>query len=859
MTQQTDNATPGAIPLSNNQQFLANIFRTDANQAHVTVFHEDPSNLSGAGRLAWGGGHYGTLAPHFLQGGNQYFCISTFHPAEDGKSRRRKALFKQTHVIVVDDVGVGLSAKVDPLDTRLPVPSYKLETSPGNEQWGYILDVPETDRHRVDNLLDGMVAGKLCPDGSDPGMKGVTRYVRLPEGTNNKQKYLEVLGAPFQCVLNLWEPLRTYSLDTLAQCFSVDLDAERQDSEGITVDDEEHPALVAYGSLFGVKSKLGEGRYDVTCPNVHEHTDLEDSGTAIWTYPDGRLGYKCHHGHCEERGGGWLMSQMFAADPGLTERVAPFGSLLNVTQTPMQHPPEMPPISMPLDNDTQQPLDLHGMCMGLTHAADFNHEIRPLLAVIAQFPMESERDPYVQTIADQTGRRVMSLRNDVKRLIREARQALVVGGAVPEWAHVSDNDTPLSTLENFYALMKFYGIRDRYNEMTKSLEIQVPGEEFHTDTAKNAQILRMESLMIQHGMNPKQTVGWCNYAAQYDTYHPFREYLDTAGTWDGIDRIQMLADTLHVDPDKKLLRDTLLKRWLVSVCAAALRDTTLEASDTSESAPAPRGVFTLQGEQYMGKTRWFRRITPKTMFKEGLQLGSDKDTVKQATNCLIVEIGEADVSTKQEVGRVKAFISRDYDELRVPWDKAESRWPRRTVFGGSVNPARFLTDTTGNSRWWVVPVKTIDFTLLSFIDIKQLWLQAEALWTNGEPYLLTDTEMALLNDSNIAAQTASPFEEWLLDTFCFDDMHGQDIAGNWRASSELYKRAKDGGVPIPRDTAVTREILQRLTGSGNILRSINGTKGRFWKLPAARSMVTYDDEGRVAFPEDEAARSMFNT
>ena len=38
---------------------------------------------------------------------------------------------------------------------KLPEPSYKLLTSAGSEQWGWILEEPEEDRARVENLLDG--------------------------------------------------------------------------------------------------------------------------------------------------------------------------------------------------------------------------------------------------------------------------------------------------------------------------------------------------------------------------------------------------------------------------------------------------------------------------------------------------------------------------------------------------------------------------------------------------------------------------------------------------------------------------------------------------------------------------------
>jgi len=806
-------------PLVNNITFLQTIFKQDVNQTHVCVFHEDPYLLEGAGRRAWAGGHWGNMQGLFTQGGNQYFTISTFSKASDGAARRRKDLFRSTHVIVIDDVGTGPSAKVDPLDPRILPPSYMLETSPGNCQYGYILASPETIRGRVDNLLDGMVSAGITEDFTDPGQKGVTRYVRLPEGTNNKQKYVEVLGRPFDCAMKAWNPVITYTMEQLALPFHIDLDAARENKEGVLISDDDHPGLLAFSQHWHVKSELGEGRYDVVCPRVEEHTDPEDdTGTAIWTYPDGRLGMKCHHGHGDVLTGSWVMKELFRLDPGLSERVASYGSAFTTIAGSMGVLPA------PAASDQ----NLHSRCMMLQHDSDFNTEIIPLLQIIARLQMETERDDHLQTIADQTGRRVMCLRSDVRRMIRENHRAMTVNGEEPEWVHVTDNGTVLSTLENFRAMMQFYQIRSRYNEMTKSLEIAIPGEEFRTDTAKNAQLLRIESFMIQHSMNHKQAVGWCNYAAQYDNYHPLREYLDMAGIWDGVDRISTLADTLIVDTDKVKLRNFLLKRWLVSVVAAALRDTDTLMTDTREPVPSPRGVFTLQGPQYMGKTRWFRRISPPTMFKEGLQLGHDKDSVKQATNALIVEIGEADTSTKMDAGRVKAFISRDYDELRVPWDKAESRWPRRTVFGGTVNPSQFLVDSTGNSRWWVVPVKDINFALLSVVDIRQLWLQVEQLWISGEPYLLTNEEMAQLNDSNESSQEITHFEEMLVDVY---DMEGdRSDPEHWLTSTQIKIYAKGAGIPTPaRD--VCSSILNRLFGS-SVLHGRD--RLRMYKMPARR-------------------------
>src|SRR5690625_3173051 len=166
-----------------NELFLRAIFGEDAPFAHVTDFTHDPDSIPTDQQLNAWCGDYACRYRWHGHTTNQYFCISVFSSDKTNKARRQKALYLRTRVIVLDDVREKL-----PMDMveQLPAPSWKLETSPGSEQWGDILHQPENQRSRVENLLDGLVGNGLAPNGKDPGMKGVTRYVRLPGGWNLK-------------------------------------------------------------------------------------------------------------------------------------------------------------------------------------------------------------------------------------------------------------------------------------------------------------------------------------------------------------------------------------------------------------------------------------------------------------------------------------------------------------------------------------------------------------------------------------------------------------------------------------------------------------------------------------------------
>ena len=284
-----------------NAEFLSALFGADAPWVHVTGFAHDPNDIPNDQRLiAWKGDYF---CRSHLSPGNQYFTISNFYCDDRQQARRRKALFKHTPVIVLDDVKEKLSMNEV---SKLPPPAWVLETSSGSEQWGYILNAPCTDRGVIENLLDGLVANGLAPDGRDPGMKGVTRYVRLPEGTNSKASKL-VNGQPFQCRLTTWQPFNRVTLPQLAAPFAVDLYAERRESriDG-AADVGDHP-LVNIPDIIHIKEVRSDGRFDITCPWVTGHTGGDDSGSAIFTNLDGTIGFKCHHGSCQHRTGSDLL------------------------------------------------------------------------------------------------------------------------------------------------------------------------------------------------------------------------------------------------------------------------------------------------------------------------------------------------------------------------------------------------------------------------------------------------------------------------------------------------------------------------------------------------------------------------
>jgi hypothetical protein len=231
---------------------------------------------------------------------NTYYAISSFKAGKDGLPHRRGNNFNATHVITMDDIGDGASAKI-PLDKVVLPGSFSIETSPGNCQIGYILSEPVHDADLVNRVIDALVEQGLASP-TDPGMKGVTRYVRFPVGLNNKKKYGD---DGWQVRVEEWQPELTYTLDDIIDAYGLVLAAPgRVRDEGgaeIAASDDPYISVLRDEGLLlddGVVRGDDPPKVDILCPFHEDHgRDRVEEGSV---YIIGG-GFKCFHGSCVDR------------------------------------------------------------------------------------------------------------------------------------------------------------------------------------------------------------------------------------------------------------------------------------------------------------------------------------------------------------------------------------------------------------------------------------------------------------------------------------------------------------------------------------------------------------------------------
>ena len=281
------------------------------------------------------------------------------------------------------------------------------------------------------------------------------------------------------------------------------------------------------------------------------------------------------------------------------------------------------------------------------------------------------------------------------------------------WPNIGSNGQPLNTRPNVERLLENYSISAKYNEISKDVEVLVPGVSSGSDARDNCAVSEILSLAALNRLPMSNIEGHIKTIAVRNTYNPVRDFVNQR-EWDGRSRFADLLNTISTPDDySRDLLAMLVRRWLLSAMAAAY----LDAGFWS------KGVLVFQGEQSLGKTAWFKALLPpdnRNLVKVGATIDpSNKDSVASAISHWLVELGELDATfRKADIAKLKAFISQDRDDLRRPYDRLESKYQRRTVFFASVNPKHFLADDTGNVRWWTIPVTAVNYE--HGIDAQQL-------------------------------------------------------------------------------------------------------------------------------------------
>ena len=189
-----------------------------------------------------------------------------------------------THVLVMVLDDIGTKSKVPPLP-----PTWVMETSPGNFQWGYAFsEQPGTG--------DFAAAIKAIAEAgyTDGGAINPVRNFRVPGSVNLKPG-----RDNFASVLAEFHPEREFTLAEVCTALGVTpAEADTAVARSIALDDDGTDEVLAWLAEAGHLTARGNaaGWWGVACPNAAEHSD----GSVEGRYMPLTRSFTCLHEHCAE-------------------------------------------------------------------------------------------------------------------------------------------------------------------------------------------------------------------------------------------------------------------------------------------------------------------------------------------------------------------------------------------------------------------------------------------------------------------------------------------------------------------------------------------------------------------------------
>ena len=330
----------------------------------------------------------------------------------------------------------------------------------------------------------------------------------------------------------------------------------------------------------------------------------------------------------------------------------------------------------------------------------------------------------------------------------------------------NDSSHKKATVEEMEEFINSY-MKFRMNMLTHQIETQLIADAYTdrpeasachwqrlTDHIENSLWCAMQHHGMAVNLNELHTLLGSDFVKEY---HPLKEYLDGLPPWDGeTDYIGRLAAMVHVkeSPHSPLQQDKsrerndlsetpvrfadILKRWMVSMIAAALDETVVN-----------QVILTLIGRQGSYKTSFMQHILPPVLSEYYTTKSNSsrmtKDDLFTMTENLVINLEEIDTMPPSELNQLKAMVTQRYVDERRAYGRNKVHLPHVASFVATGNNLQFLTDDTGNRRWLPFEVEDIDSPWEADIPYEGIYSQTYALYQDVNfRYWFTDKEIQQL-------------------------------------------------------------------------------------------------------------------
>lgn len=365
----------------------------------------------------------------------------------------------------------------------------------------------------------------------------------------------------------------------------------------------------------------------------------------------------------------------------------------------------------------------------------------------------------------------------IKKAIEDCQQTYLnpQGGIdFPDWREKKNGDRHLLfTSGNTEALLNHLGVSLKWDTIKRKLCIEPPNMKVlnqNENNLDNFSVYIMDQLK-KHGINPKsaEILAHLNYIACKNRFNRVKEFLEENGRREvKSNAVDEYLSCFQYEENKDFCQ-VLMRKWFIQTIAMVFNES---------GAYGAEGVLTFLGGQGIGKTRSlalpFISVVPSSYYKGEAVFDTSKDAHIQLTSYWAVEFSEM-IRSFKEVESLKGFITSNNDEIRLPYGRSATVYPRLTSYCGTTNDDKFLKDTH-NRRFWTVKISKIDLDRIQRIDYFDFWaeLYSEFIINGKNAFRLTFEEREKLEEVNKRHRIPSNEEIIILERL------------NWRAPKNQW-------------------------------------------------------------------------
>lgn len=383
---------------------------------------------------------------------------------------------------------------------------------------------------------------------------------------------------------------------------------------------------------------------------------------------------------------------------------------------------------------------------------------------------------------------------------RKQAATLAKGGDAADLLDRNEKGDVAQTIENYVRVMD----NDDYFETLRFNELSNGHE--HT---KDDKIVRWgdaddsaakHHLELKYGLsNTEKYTDALRIKFDSNQYHPIKDIIESL-EWDGKDRIKTMLPRWMECENTEYTRE--VSRLIFAGGINRLYNPGCKFDDMAVL------IGTRQGE---GKSTFVRWLAMRDDFYREVNEIDGQKGIEAIEGGWICEMSELLALTRaKEVEAVKSYITRCKDSYRRPYDKWTTENPRQCIFIGTTNKEQFLTDKSGNRRFYPIRVKQNGYMLFEceqYVkeDIVQCWAEAKAKLGTDEmrPY----ASVALIEEIKREQRKALEYD------FREDYIHDYLSKCKEVTVMELWENALDEiGKPRKIDSNAIVQILRSAPG-----------------------------------------------